>query len=133
MPKRSSIVAASKAAERVVGDIFGGRRLHAGEWEGRPGDVDVLAGPYIIQVKHRSAVAKWIIEGMTQIQESAAAYAEQGETKIPLMVIKTKPGQGHTSRHFIVVEAEDWMKHIEPAMKFMDAYNSNYEEEKDNV
>lgn len=117
MTKKSSIVAASKQAERVVGDIFGGRRLHAGEWEGRPGDVDVIAGPYIIQVKHRSAVAKWIIEGMTQIQESAAAYEENGETLIPLMVIKTKPGMGHTSRHFIMIEAEDWMKRIDPAIK----------------
>ncbi len=131
MTKRSSIVAASKQAERVIGDIFGGRRLHAGEWEGRPGDVDVLAGRYIIQVKHRKGVAGFILEGLKQIQESAVAYAERGETKIPLMIIKTKPGQGHTSRHLIVMEAEDWMKNIEPAMEFLEAYKSNYEEEDD--
>jgi len=114
MTKRSSTVASSKQAERDVAELFSGRRLHAGEWEGRPGDVDILAGRYIIQLKHRKGVPNYIVEGLKQIQESAAAYAKHNETKIPLLVIKTKPGGGHTSRTFVVMEVGDWMEHIEP-------------------
>ncbi len=121
MTKRSSIVAASKQAERDVAELFKGRRLHAGEWEGRPGDVDILAGRYIIQVKHRTAVPNYIVEGLKQIQESAAAYAKHNETKVPLLVIKTKPGGGRTSRTFVVIEVADWVEHIEPALVLSDA------------
>ena len=83
---RSSIVAHSKQAERDVGLLLGGKRLHAGEWYGG-GDVDVVANDHswIAQVKHRKDVAAYIQEGMRQLDE---VEAEVEGTR--LLVIKTK-------------------------------------------
>jgi hypothetical protein len=103
MSKRST-VAQSKEAEREVARILGGRRLHAGEWHGK-GDVDVLGESFAAQVKHRSGVPDYLLEGMRQIQEATA------DTYLtPLLVIRTKPGRGREAQTFIVMEAETWRR-----------------------
>lgn len=114
---RSSIVAQSKEAERRVARAFKARRLHAGEWCGA-GDVDVVHPAYAIQVKHRSNVAAYILEGMQQAQEAAKDTEELGRLlgngpKVqcygakPVLVIVTKPGSGRPSRMFQVTEVFD--------------------------
>lgn len=109
---KKSIVAASKQAERAVAERFGGRRLSAGEWQGK-GDIDVVHPTYAIQVKQRSGVAAYILEGMQQAQEAAEDAEELarllgvGESRCnpePVLVIVTKPGSGHASRMFKVTE-----------------------------
>ncbi len=105
MTKRSSIVAYSKAAERLVAIELGGRRLHAGEWEGRPGDVDVIGPGWAAQVKHRSNVPTYVTEGFTQIKE-----ATEGTQRAPLLVIRTKPGRGRESQTFVMMEAAEWRR-----------------------
>ena len=119
---RKSMVAYSKQAERDVADRFGGRRLHAGEWQGK-GDLDVLVFGFIndmegigIQVKQRSDVAKWFAEGMKQIKDAVNDVKEltrMGVTAdlLPMMVVKTKPGQGSKSKMYVVMEVEDWELH----------------------
>lgn len=119
---RSSIVAQSKEAERRVARAYGydARRLHAGEWCGE-GDVDVIHPAKAIQVKHRSNVAAYILEGMQQAQEAAedkkelgrllgfesqALWYDQADIE-PVLVIVTKPGSGRPSRMFQVTEVFD--------------------------
>lgn len=110
MSKRS-IVAASKEAEREVARRTGGRRLSAGEWQGE-GDVDVITPTSVIQVKHRSNVAAFIIEGMQQVQEAAKDTGELARlvpgrwaySVEPVLMIVTKPGSGRPSRMFRVTE-----------------------------
>lgn len=111
MTKRSSIVAASKEAEREVARQLGGRRLHAGEWSGMggKGDVDVLGPDWVAQVKHRSGIPDYITEGFRQIR-TASQCAGQNPLPLPLMVIRTKPGQGKTSETFVMMDAETWRK-----------------------
>ncbi len=114
---RSSTVASSKQAERDVARVFGGRRLHAGEWCGE-GDIDVITPTQAIQVKHWKNVAAYIIEGIRQAQEGAADEAEidrllgpQFSRRVtstkPVLVIVTKPGRGRPSRMFQVTEVFD--------------------------
>jgi hypothetical protein len=114
---RSSIVAQSKEAERRIARVYGGRRLHAGEWCGK-GDVDVIHPTKAIQVKHRSNVAAYILEGMQQAQEAAEDTKELGRLLgdgphvqcygvKPVLVIVTKPGSGRPSRMFQVTEVFD--------------------------
>ena len=117
---RSSIVAQSKEAERRVARAYHGRRLHAGEWCGQ-GDVDVVLSSKAIQVKHRSNVAAYILEGMQQAQEAAKDREELGRLLgfgsgtawydhvdvEPVLVIVTKPGSGRPSRMFQVTEVFD--------------------------
>ncbi len=103
-----STVAQSKQAERDVAAMFGGRRLHAGEWHGG-GDVDCVPAekaPYdwVIQVKHRRDVAKYIKEGMRQLDE----VRDPGPLK--LLVIKTKPGAGKDSEVFVMMRASEWIR-----------------------
>ena len=115
---RKSMIAYSKQAERDVAFEFGGRRLSAGEWQGE-GDVDVLpledGGALAIQVKHRTGLPKWFLEGMTQIKDAVKDKKElrrmgilDTDYLLPIMVIKTKPGQGKESKMYIVLELEDW-------------------------
>lgn len=112
------MIAYSKQAERDVAFEFGGRRLSAGEWQGE-GDVDVLpledGGALAIQVKHRTGLPKWFLEGMTQIKDAVKDKKElrrmgilDTDYLLPIMVIKTKPGQGKESKMYIVLELEDW-------------------------
>ena len=115
MSKRS-IVAQSKEAEREVARRLGGRRLTAGEWNGR-GDVDVIGRTFLAQVKHRSGVPNYIIEGIDQISEAAKEYEElrRLEPQITpdpdvLLVLRTKPGQGKPSRTFVIQEIEAWLR-----------------------
>ncbi len=102
---RSSIVAHSKQAERDVGLLLGGKRLHAGEWKGK-GDIDVIAddNSWIAQVKHRKDVAAYIQEGMRQLDE----VEENQRTK--LLVIKTKPGKGKPSETYVMMRAREWLR-----------------------
>ena len=118
---KSSIVAASKEAERWVARAYpGGQRLSAGTWVGA-GDADVISDQYVIQVKHGYGLAAYIKEVMQQAQESAADVDEvtrlagqpryasgrfsSNETeREPLLVIITKPGRGRPSRMFEVRE-----------------------------
>jgi hypothetical protein len=107
MSKRST-VAQSKEAEREVARILGGRRLHAGEWHG-PGDVDVLCDGYIAQVKHRSGVPDYLVEGMEQIGKATLATEElrrlgSSDRPIPMVVLRTKPGRGKGAQTYIVME-----------------------------
>ena len=110
MSKRS-IVAASKQAERDVARVYGGRRLHAGEWSGA-GDIDVITPAWAIQVKHSKNIAAYILEGTQQAQEGAAEVVElarlqpspSSQRRKPLLVIVTKPGRGKPSRMFQVTE-----------------------------
>ena len=114
MSKKSSIVASSKQAERDVAKVYGGRRLTAGEWNGA-GDIDVISDRYAIQVKHRSNVPAYILEGLDQVQEGAADIEELFRLqpgplsfrRQPLLVIVTKPGRGKPSRMFAVKEIFD--------------------------
>lgn len=107
---RRSTVAQSKDAERAVAEKLYGRRLHAGEWCGK-GDVDVIGLYFLAQVKHRSGVPNYIIEGMDQIHEAAkdAEELRRLEPHIhvgpqPLLVLVTKPGRGKPSRTFVIRE-----------------------------
>lgn len=109
---RRSTVAQSKQAERDVAKLLGGRRLTAGEWHGK-GDVDVLGPGWAAQVKHRSGVPDYIIEGMRQIQE---ATDKQGYL-LPLLVLLTKPGRGKPARAFVIMEADDWYRLFESGNK----------------
>lgn len=112
---QKSMVAYSKQAERDVAKVFGGRRLSAGEWQG-DGDVDVIVldgAAYAIQVKQRTGVPKWFIEGMDQVKDAVKdtkALDRMGISfdLLPIMVVKTKPGQGKPSKMYIVLELEDW-------------------------
>lgn len=112
MGKRSSIIAESKQVERNVAEFLGGRRLHAGEWQG-PGDVDVIADRFIAQVKHRANVPSYILEGLRQIHEAREAQEELRRLQptitdfpIPLAVIRTKPGRGREGHTFFVLDQE---------------------------
>ena len=114
---RRSTVNQSKDAEREVARQLGGRRLHSGEWKRKRGDVDVIGRTFIAQVKHRSGVPNYIIEGMDQIQEAAKEYEELQRLDpqivyLPdiLLVLRTKPGQGKPSRTFVIQEIEDWVR-----------------------
>ncbi len=116
MSKRST-VNQSKDAEREVARQLGGRRLHSGEWKGKGGDVDVVGRTFIAQIKHRSGVPNYIIEGMDQINEAAEEYAELHRLEPRmihkpdiLLVLRTKPGQGKPSRTFVIQEIEEWMR-----------------------
>ncbi len=112
---KSSIVSASKEAERRVARVYGGRRLTAGEWNGK-GDVDVITPLYAIQVKHRSNVPAYLLEGIRQAQEGAAdtkemirlfgieELAKDTKPPEPILVIITKPGRGRKSRTFELKE-----------------------------
>ena len=103
----SSIVAHSKQAERDVGLLLGGTRLHAGEWKGG-GDIDVVDddGYWIAQVKHRKDVAAYIQEGMRQLDEVG-----KEDTRTRLLVVKTKPGKGKPSETYVMMRAEEWLRH----------------------
>ena len=111
MPKRSSIVAQSKQAERDVGALLGGRRLHAGEWDAG-GDVDVVStdedgwhdGEWVAQVKQRKDVATYIQGGMRQLDE---VY---NPAPLKLLVIVTKPGSGKTSETYVMMRASEWLR-----------------------
>lgn len=106
MSSRSSTVAQSKKAEREVACVLGGRRLHAGEWDG-PGDVDVDGGWWVAQVKHIAGTPIWLADGMKQAVEAAASVESDVWEPIPLLVIVTKPGKGKKSEMFVVTRAED--------------------------
>lgn len=115
---RSSIVASSKQAERDVAELLGGRRLHAGEWQG-PGDVDVVSPKCVAQVKHRSGVPAYILEGEVQILEAMAdqpqmrrLYPNLEPDPYPVVVLYTKPGSGRPARKFIVVDEATWLRAI---------------------
>ena len=114
MSKRS-IVAHSKQAERDVGTLLGGRRLHAGEWYGG-GDVDVVAddGSWVAQVKHRSDVAGYIQEGLRQLAEV------RNKEPLQLLVIKTKPGPGKPSETYVMMTANEWLRMQEKAGDMVD-------------
>lgn len=103
---RSSTVAQSKQAERDIGALLGGKRLHAGEWYGG-GDIDVVANDnsWVAQVKHRKDVAGYILEGMRQLDQVRGE-----DTRTRLLVIKTKPGQGKPSETFIMMRAAEWLR-----------------------
>ena len=112
---KSSIVSASKEAERRVARAYpGGQRLSAGTWVGA-GDIDVITPYYAIQVKHGYGLAAYISDGMKQAQEGAADTEEimrvgggfHGYGAEPILVIVTKPGRGHKSRMFEVREIHD--------------------------
>ncbi len=116
---RKSMVAYSKQAERDVAEKFGGRRLSSGEWQGK-GDIDVLVtdqGEGIaIQVKQSAGTPKYLLEGMDQVRDAVKDVKELEKMGInydllPIMVIKTKPGQGKEGRMFVVIEVEDWIEH----------------------
>ncbi|KKN40252.1 hypothetical protein LCGC14_0735320 [marine sediment metagenome] len=118
---RRSTVNQSKDAEREVARQLGGRRLHSGEWKRKSGDVDVIGTFFLAQVKHRSGVPNYIIEGMNQIQEAATEREElrrlePGIVAHPdaLLVLRTKPGQGKPSRTFVIQEIEDWLREPSP-------------------
>ncbi len=103
---KSSTVAQSKDAERLVADELKGRRLTAGEWRGR-GDADVV-GPgrhpkWMAQVKHRSNLPTYLTEGLKQIREAVGS-----SDTIPLVVIRTKPGRGRQAETLVVVDVETW-------------------------
>lgn len=106
MTKRSSIIAYSKAAERLVAAELSdqARRLHAGEWGG-PGDVDVMGPGFYAQVKHVRNVPAYMGEGFRQINEATA-----GSEITPLVIIRTKPGPGHEAKTYVVMEVEQWRK-----------------------
>jgi hypothetical protein len=107
MTKRSSIVAASKEAEREIARQLGGRRLHAGEWSGMggQGDVDVLGADFAAQVKHRSGVPAYITEGFKQIRDAVAKAS-----LTPLMIIRTKPGSGRKAETFVMMDVATWRR-----------------------
>ena len=107
---RRSIVAQSKQAERLIAMFLGGRRLHAGEWAGK-GDVDVISDLFVVQVKHRSGVPAYLIEGMKQIREPLTAPDELRRLRpgikddpIPLVAIVTKEGRGKKAQVFFVLD-----------------------------
>ncbi len=111
---KSSIVAASKQAERDVAAALGGRRLHAGEWQGE-GDVDAVGPDFIAQVKQRKDVAGWLQEGVKQIEEALQSKDELKRLQPdiddypnPLVVIVTKPGSGRPSRRFVLMGVETY-------------------------
>lgn len=103
MTKRSSIVASSKEAEREVARVLGGTRLHAGEWKGKKGDVDVEGPFWVAQVKHRAGVPAYITEGMKQLDEAVT-------DKMKLLVLVTKPGRGKKAQMFVMLQAEDFAR-----------------------
>ncbi len=100
---RRSTRTQSKDAERDVARVLGGRRLTAGQHQGT-GDVDVDGGWWLAQVKHTKAVPQWFSEGREQIEEACTAT-----DKVPVLVIKTKPGPGRRARMYVVLDAEDWV------------------------
>jgi hypothetical protein len=102
---RRSTVEQSKAAEREVARVLGGRRLHAGEHDG-PGDIDVDGGWWVTQVKHIAGTPAWLSKGMKQV--CTAAGAKPGKP-MPLLVIVTKPGTGKSAEMFVVIRAEDFV------------------------
>ena len=106
MGSRSSIIAYSKAAERLVATELsnGAYRLHAGEWKG-PGDVDVIGPGFYAQVKHVKNVPTYLGEGFRQINE-----ATEGTMQTPLVVIRAKPGPGREAKTYVVMEVEEWRK-----------------------
>lgn len=112
-----SIVAQSKQAERDVGALLGGRRLHAGEWDGG-GDIDVESEHqegvctnltcdqprWVAQVKQRKDVAGYIQEGMRQLDEV------RDKRPLKLLVIVTKPGSGKTAETYVMMKASEWLR-----------------------
>ena len=100
-----STVAQSKQAERDVGLLLGGYRLHAGEWK-NAGDVDVIAhdGSWFAQVKQRKDVAGYIQEGIRQLDEI------HNPTPLKLLVIVTKPGSGKTAETYVMMKASEWLR-----------------------
>lgn len=111
MRRRSSIVAQSKDVERHVADFLGGRRLHAGEWLGPPGDVDVVSDRFIAQVKHRAGIPAYITEGLQQIHEALQAPEDLKRLQptivddpLPIVVIHTKPGRGRKAQTLFVLD-----------------------------
>lgn len=114
MGRRSSIVAQSKQVERNIAEFLGGRRLHAGEWQG-PGDVDVVAPRFIAQAKHRAGVPAYLVEGMKQIREALAAPEELrrlcptiADDPIPVVVVRTKEGRGKRAQTFYVLDQKSF-------------------------
>ena len=103
MVKKSSIVSSSKQAERDVAQLLGGRRLRAGEWDGKKGDADVIGPGWLAQVKHRSGVPDYIVEGMNQISE-----AVQGTDDLPILVLRTKPGRGKPVLTLVIMSDESF-------------------------
>ena len=112
---RRSTVAQSKQAERDVGALLGGRRLHAGEWYGG-GDIDVVSvnkesglddESWVAQVKQRKDVAGYIQEGMQQLE-----LVEKGRRINPLklLVIVTKPGRGNPAETYVMMKASEWLR-----------------------
>lgn len=103
---RSSIMAFSKAAERLVAALMhpSARRLHAGEWKG-PGDVDVVGPGFVAQVKHVSNIPTYMGKGFQQINDAA-----EGSDNTPLVIIRTKPGPGHEAKTYVVMEMDEWKK-----------------------
>lgn len=105
---RRSTVSQSKQAERDVAEEMGGRRLHAGEWHGS-GDVDVidvaLPARWVAQVKHRSGVPDYLVEGMRQVNKATA-----NSRLLPVLVLKTKPGQGRPSQTFYILDTAGWQR-----------------------
>lgn len=106
MGSRSSIIAFSKAAERLVATLLHPKafRLHAGEWKG-PGDVDVMGPGFYAQVKHVKNIPTYMGEGFRQINA-----ATEGSAVTPLVIIRTKPGQGYEAKTYVVMEVAEWRK-----------------------
>lgn len=106
MGSRSSIIAFSKAAERLVATLLHPKafRLHAGEWKG-PGDVDVMSPGVYAQVKHVRNIPTYMGEGFRQIND-----ATEGSAITPIVIIHTKPGPGHEAKTYVVMEVDQWRK-----------------------
>lgn len=106
MGSRSSIIAFAKAAERLVAAQLHpqAHRLVAGEWKG-PGDVDVMAPGVYAQVKHVRNIPTYMGEGFRQIND-----ATEGVDKTPVVIIRTKPGQGHEAKSYVVMEIDEWRR-----------------------
>ena len=114
---KSSIVAASKQAERAAAYYLGGRRLHAGEWTGE-GDVDIIGTSFFGQVKHRKDVAGYIQEGMKQLDDVQDSRLELERLEpdivpepMPILVIQTKPGSGRPSETYVMMRIQDYVNY----------------------
>ena len=65
-----------------------------------------MAGPgFYAQVKHVSNVPAYMGKGFQQINE-----ATEGTQLTPLVIIRTKPGQGHEAKTYVVMEVREWRK-----------------------
>ena len=98
----------AKVAEREFADALGGVRLFSGFWTG-PGDVDVEGGAFYGQVKHRRW-AEWLRFGLQQVKEAAA-----GTDKLPLLLLKDKPGSGADAQKLVCMTLEDFLAWSEKA------------------